>query len=327
MGKAILNLKNFMELVRFYSLNMTFASCLIIFAYAHFYDNFSIFNFLLILIAMSCMQMGANLFDCYIDVKSQLKQGLTFENMVFSTERKARLIRNKTFSLKQVEFILITLFTIAILIGIYFAIKTSPYVLLFGLLGGILTLLYPVSSKFNMAEIIVGLIFGPLMIMGGFFALTNTIDTNLFLLSWSIFFTTIILLHTHNIMDWEFDEKEGKNTFARMTGNKNNAINALKWMIILSYAIIVFGVLALSFNPKMLYVFLTLPIATKLIESMKDYINIKDVEFKPRWYWGMFENWQQIKELKLDYFMFRFYLARNFSFFFALFASLGVIIS
>ena len=64
-----------------------------------------------------------------------------------------------------------------------------------------------------MSDTIVGLIFGPLMIMGGFYALTNNFDWNLFLLSWAIFFTTIILLHTHNIMDWEFDIKEGKITY------------------------------------------------------------------------------------------------------------------
>ena len=319
-------LKNLMELVRFYSLNMTLASCFVIYSYANYYENFSFFNFLLIVIAMCCMQMGANLFDCYIDVKEQLKEGVSFENMVFSTDRKARLIRNGTFSLRQVEIILITLFLIASLIGLYFIITSDWKIIFYAITGGLLSLFYPISSKYNMSDIIVGLIFGPLMIMGGFYALTNNFDWNLFLLSWAIFFTTIILLHTHNIMDWEFDEKEGKNTFARMTGSKENALKALKWMIILSYGIVVFGVLMLNFNPKMLYAFLTLPIATKLLESMKDYININNVDFKPRWYWGAFENWEEIKERNLDYFMFRFYLARNFSFFFALFVSIGAMI-
>ena len=100
----------------------------------------------------------------------------------------------------------------------------------------------------------------------------------------------------------------------------------MKWMMILSYYIVVFGVLMGMFNPYMLLVFLTLPIATKLNESMKDYINIKDIEFKPRWYWGMFENWKEIQEKRIDFFMFRFYLARNFAFFFALFASIGAML-
>ena len=318
--------KNLMELVRFYSLNMVLASCFIVFSFAYYSERFSFLNFALLIIALCCVQMGANLFDCYIDVKSKLKEGFTFENMIFSNDRKARLIRNGTFSLKQVEIILAILFIVASSIGFYFAYVSDWKVLLFALLGGLLTLFYPISSKYGVSDLIVGLIFGPLCIVGGYWALCADFNLNLFLISWAIFFTTIILLHTHNIMDWEFDIKENKKTLAILSGSKENAIKALHLMIILSYAIVVLGVIFQFFNPKTLYVFLTLPIATKLLESMKDYINIKDVEFKPRWYWGTFENWNEIKERKLDYFMFRFYLARNFSFYFALFATIGAML-
>ena len=319
-------IKNLMELVRFYSLNMVLASCLIIFSFAYYSEKFSFINFILLIIALSCVQMGANLFDCYIDVKSKLKEGFTLENMIFSTDRKARLIKNGTFTFKQVEIILIILFLIASSIGLYFSFISDWKVLIFAFIGGILSLFYPISSKYGVSDLIVGLIFGPLTIVGGHFALCNDFNFNLFLISWAILFTTIILLHTHNIMDWEFDIKEGKKTLAILSGSKENAIKALYWMIVLSYSIIVFGVIFQFFNPKTLYVFLTLPIATKLLESIKDYINIKDVEFKPRWYWGTFENWNEIKERKLDYFMFRFYLARNFSFYFALFATIGAML-
>jgi len=318
--------KNLMELTRFYSLNMILASCFIIFSYAYYNEKFTLINFILLTIALCCTQMGANLFDCYIDVKSQLKKGINFADMQFSTDRKARLIRNETFSLRQVEIILLILFLIATTIGIYFAITSTWKVVIFAAIGGFLTLLYPISSKFYMAEIIVGLIFGPLAITGGYYALCNDFNSNLFLLSWAIFFTTIILLHTHNIMDWEFDAKEGKNTLAILSKSKQNAIKLLQIMIFLSYGIVIYGVITLEFNPKTLYIFLTLPIATKLIESIHDYINIKDVKFEPRWYWGFFENWEEIKTRKLDYFMFRFYLARNFAFFFALFASIGAML-
>ena len=127
-------------------------------------------------------------------------------------------------------------------------------------------------------------------------------------------------------MDWEFDIKEGKNTLALLCKTKPRAIVMLKWMIITSYTIIVFGIFNLNFNPNMMYVFLTLPIATKLQKSIKDYINIKDVKFIPRWYYGPFENWDKIKENKIDFFMYRFYLARNFALFFAIFASIGAVL-
>ena len=316
----------FIELTRAYSLGMSLASCFVIFSYAYYSENFTWLNFILLVVAICSIHLGANLFDCYIDVKNKLKEGFSLENMVFSNERKARLIKNKTFSFEKVKYYIFNLFLIGTLLGLYFAYVGGWMVLLFALVGGILCIFYPISSKYYCAEIILGLIFGPLAINGGYFALTGDFNSNLFLLSFTIFFTTIILAHTHNIMDWEFDVNNNKNTLAILTGSKKNAIYALKMMIIASYALVIIGVLALHFNPKMLYVLLTLPIATKLIESINDYINIKDVEFKPRWYWGMFENWSTIKEQKIDFFMFRFYLARNFAFFFALFASIGAML-
>lgn len=323
MDKFLLKLKDLMELTRFYSLNITLASCLIIFSYAYYSEKFTFLNFILLTIALCSIHLGANLFDCYIDVKTKLKEGYNYDNMIFPNEKKARLIRNGAFSLRQVEAIFSILFICTILIGIYFAFFAGWKILLFALAGGILTLLYPNSAKYYLSEVILGLIFGPLAIMGGYYALTSDFNLNLFLLSFAIFFTTIILAHAHNIMDWEYDIQNNKNTFAILLGSKKKAITAMKWMMILSYYIIVFGVLMGMFNPHMLFVFLTLPIATKLNDSMKDYINIKDVEFKPRWYWGIFENWKEIQEKGMAFFMFRFYLARNFAFFFALFASIG----
>lgn len=326
MDNFISKIKNFIELTRAYSIAMTLASCLIIFSYAFYSEKFSFFNFLLLVAAVVSVHLGANLFDCYIDVKNELKKGFALENMTFPNAKKASLIRNKTYTLGKVKYIIFNLFTISILLGVYFTVISGWQILLFALLGGILCLFYPVSSKYYLSEIILGLMFGPLLIMGGYFALTGEFNFNLFLLSWTIFFTTIILAHTHNIMDWEFDIENNKNTLAILSGNKINAIKVLKSMIIFTYSIVAIGVLTLNFNPKMLYVFLTLPIATKLLESIEDYINIKDVKFEPRWYWGMFENWKTIQEQKIDFFMFRFYLARNFSFFFALFAALGAMI-
>ncbi len=327
MEKIKTQIANFLQLTRFYSLGVVFATCIVIFSYAYYCENFSFFNFILMVLALCCVQMGANLFDDYIDVKSKLKDGKTLKDIDFNGfTPKAMLIRNETYSLAQVKTILVLLFMLPTLVGLYFAFITDFKILIFVLIGGILTLFYPISSKYYLSEVIVGLAFGPLMITGGYYALCGSFNSSLFILSWAIFFSTIILLHTHSLMDWEFDIQDGKKTLCILSGSKQNAIKALRAMIIACYSIIVIGVASLIFNPKMLYVFLTLPIATKLLSSIEEYINIKDVKFIPRWYWGMFENWDEICKNKIDFFMFRFYLARNFSLFFALFASVGAMI-
>ena len=72
----------------------------------YYCEKFSFINFTLLVIALCCVQMGANLFDDYIDIKMKLKKGFEIHNMQFSTDRKAIMIRNNTFSIKQVEYIL-----------------------------------------------------------------------------------------------------------------------------------------------------------------------------------------------------------------------------
>ncbi len=321
------SIKNFFQLTRAYSLPTTLASCAIILSYAHYSENFSWINFLILTTALCFIHMGANLFDDFIDVTMKLKKGIQLNEIRFNSfTPKARLIIENIYSLKQIKIILFTLFAIGILSGIYFIFIAGWQVLIFMILGGLLSLFYPISSKYYLAEIVIGLIYGPLMIMGGYFALCGEYNSNLLLLSFAIFFSTVVLLHTHNIMDWEFDINENKNTLAILCKTKQKAISMLKYIIIAAYLIIVVGVINLNFNPNMLYVFLTLPIATKLLESIKDYINIKDVKFEPKWYLGFFENWNEIKSEKTDFFMFRFYLARNFSLFFAIFASIGVVL-
>ena len=320
------SVKNYIELTRAYALGVTFGSCLIIWAFAHYSQNYSITNFILVIVGLSCVHMGANLYDDYIDIKLKLKEGLSLENITFDGfVPKARLIRNGTFSLQQAESVMRTLFINALVIGLYFVYFSGWQILLFMLAGGILTLFYPISPKYGLSEIFIGLIYGPLMIMGGYFALTKSYDLNLLLLSFAVFFSTLVLLHADNIMDWEFDLKNGKKTICILSGSKKAAINVLKLIIFASYAVVVAGVILKMLNPFTLYVFLTLPIATKLIKSINEYVEIKDVEFKPRWYWGMFENWDDIQKNNIAFYMFRFYLARNYVFWFAFFAALGTI--
>ena len=318
--------KNFMELTRGYSLLVTFASCFAIYSYAHYSPDYDTLHFAILVIALCCVHLCANLYDDYRDVKRELQKGKKLSEISFSGFRpKARLILNGTYSIPKVRYTIGALSVFAISIGLAFAIDGGLPILLYMIAGAILIGLYPYASRYCFAEVIVGLAFGPLMITGGYYALVHSFEPNLFILSLAIMFATLTLLHVHSIMDWEFDIQNGKKTLAIISGSKQNAIKVLAIMVSLPYLIILSGVLLNIFNPKMLYVFLTLPITTKLIPSMKEYIEVKDVKFIPRWYWGFFENWKTIKEAHLEFFMFRFYLARNFSFWFALFASIGAI--
>ncbi len=323
--------KNFCKLTHAYNLIFTFASCFVMYSFAHYAAGFNSLNFIILVAVLCCIHLGANLYNDYIQVKHQLVSGKKLNEVSFGGFLpKAELILNKTFSIAAVRRIVNGLFVFALALAVSFSVAASSsmsfgwVVIPLFLLGIVLSVLNGVASKHYCAELITGFVFGPLMIAGGYYTLVGGIDPRLLILSFAVMFAVMTVSHVINIMNWEFDINSGKKTLALLTGSKQNAIRLLSVLCAIPYAIVLIGVLSNEFNKTMLFVFLTLPVATKLISSVKEYVQVKNVEFKPRWYWGIFENWKVIKECGVDFFMFRLYLARNYAVMFSIIAAIGV---
>ncbi len=317
------NLTNFFELTRAYSALMSLAPWFLALLWAQIYFT-SLKDALLTLIGILCVHLATNLFDDYIDVTKELNSGKTLNNIDFGAiNNKARLILNGTFSLKKVTRIIATLYATALLIGIYYTVTVGGWIPAIIGICAILCIFYPFATKFYSGEFIVGIIFGPLLMSGTYYALCGLLSTRILIMSISVGLLTAALLHTHAIMDWEYDCTVGKNTFCRLFKTKENAIVALKVLVWLAYANVIFFVLTGWLHPNALYTLLTLPIAIELFKSIKDYIYIKDVKFIPRWWMGPMEDWEKVKNAHMEFFMYRFYLARNLSFLFCIIAGIA----
>lgn len=327
MEKIKKKIADFIELTRAYSVPMCVAPWFLALMWSQIYFP-SYKNIFLSLFGIICVHLGANLLDDYIDVTQELKSGTKLDEIDFGAiNNKARLILNGTFSLKSVVRITAILFAIAMLIGIYYTITCDIRVAFIVLLTGILCVLYPFATKFYLGEFIVGLIFGPLLMSGTFLVLSGLLSVRILIFSISVGLLTAVLLHAHALMDWEYDCKRGKNTLCRLSDSKQNAIIVLKVLIALAYTNVVIFVMTGYLNPNCLYVFLTLPIAVELIKSLKDYINIKDVKFIPKWWMGPMEDWKKIQNGGMAFFMYRFYLARNLCFMFCIIAGIACYMS
>ncbi len=311
-------LNKFKELTRAYSLPVSITPFLIALCAAYsaagFYDNGILFgaNALLILIAIVLLHLGGNLFDDYRDVLSELKKGKNLSDINFRNKEKAKLILNKTYSLKSIAKILAVMFSIAVLIGLYFTYLKGETVFYFMVISAILCLFYPKSAKYGLSEIVITLLFGPLLINGAYYALTGTFDVQIILFSIASGLLTSILLIAHSLMDYEYDITTDKKTIPVLIKNKPETINFIGVIILISYILIIYT--TIKYETAKLFlapVILTLPVSYKLIKSLYDYINIKDVQFIPKWYLGVMENWEEIKKNNMAYFMYRFYLARN----------------
>lgn len=326
-GKTFGQIKDeFIELTRAYSLLTSMAPWFVATAMAsvsaHFYSDIKIklFTTLLTFIGVICAHLGGNLFDDLIDIKKELKKGIPLNNINFENAKsKGRLILNGTYSMNQVKNILFALFGISILIGGYFTFLYGWHIPLIAGIAGVLCLLYPNSSKYYMSEIFIGIIFGPLLMIGTFLALTGRFSSELAVLSVAIAFMMIVLLDSHSLMDYDFDKRVGKNTLCTLVGSKKRALVLIGAEILISYLIIIY--LALTGKVSywiLLSILFTAHLGVKLIFSLNDYNNVKDVKFIPKWYLGPMENWDIIKKEGLEYFMYRFYIARNLGFFFAM---------
>lgn len=318
-----IKITNFIKLTRAYSLLMSLGPWFLALMWAQIYTT-SIKDALLTILGITCVHLATNLFDDYIDVTKELKSGKSLDCIDFGAiNNKAKLILNKTYTLKNVTRIIAILYAIALLIGIYYTVTCGIWIGLIIAICGALCILYPFATKYYSGELIVGIIFGPLLMSGVYCALCGLLSSRILIISISIGLLTAALLHTHAIMDWEYDCHIGKNTFCRLFKTKDNAIWALKILIWLAYINVIYFTLTGWLHPNTLYVLLTLPIAIELFKSIKDYIDIKDVKFIPRWWMGPMEEWENIKKAHMDFFMYRFYLARNLCFLFCIIAGIA----
>ncbi|MDO5436929.1 MAG: prenyltransferase [bacterium] len=309
---------NFRDLTRTYTLPMSIAPFLIAFCCAVntplFPDSSILINGILVLIGIILIHMASNLFDDYIDVKMQLKKGLKLNEINFKSERKARAILNGAYSLKQAENILIALVTAGFLIGLYFVYLRGGVIFAYMLIALLLSAFYPISSKYGLSEAVVGVVFGPLLINASYCALTGQFDPQVFNLSFASGIITTILLITHSLMDFEFDLPSGKKTLPVLLENKNLTVNAISILISISFGILIYTTVKYGLTKLVLFAILfSLPVSIKLILSLYDYIQIKNVKFIPEWYLGIMEDWDEILKNNYAYFMYRFYLARNLS--------------
>jgi len=295
---------------------------------AHYYSDIKIklLTTVLSFVAVICVHLGGNLFDDYSDIKKKLKEGIPLKNIDFeNAKNKGRLIINGTYSLAAVKKILAILFGAAILIGAYFTFLYGVIIPVIAVISGILCILYPFSSKYYAGELVIGLLFGPLLVNGTYLALTGRYMPEIMILSIAIGLMTVVLLDTHSLMDFDFDKRTGKNTLCILAGTKKRALALIAVEILISYAIVLYLAISGQLSLHILWsIAFTAPLAFKLIKSLNDYNNVVDLKFIPKWYLGPMENWDLIKKQGYEYFMYRFYIARNIGFIFCTVLSIAL---
>ncbi len=227
------------------------------------------FSGLIALFGIIVLHMGVNIFDDSIDytlTKQKIDKGIQKD---FNFQKgKCIYIFTGELSLKQYYIISLVLFSIGLIIGLFFLLTIGSKLLYIIIPTGILCLLYPILGSLGLGEIIVATVFSPLLYSGVYLVMTGHFSHDILLLSISTGCLVVAVLHNHMLMDYKLDEKNRKITLCRLCKSEKNALRLLGFIISLAYTNLLLWIILGKLNIFYLIPFMSIPFAIKLYKDM-----------------------------------------------------------
>lgn len=319
--KSLSFIKFWLENARYHALVQSLWAALAAVCIALTYSHFNLKYALVAVIGVLFAHLSVNLLDDYFDFKSgSVEKRNQLEGAIRSG--KCKYIFDGKSTPMQLFFAAAIFGVLAILTGLYLFLHRGMPVLIIALMAAVLGFFYsapPLKLSYNgMGEIVVGLMFGPLLMNGVFYCATGTVSLQLLLLSFALGALVVNILYVHSLMDMKADNACSKKTLATILPNNFLRMCVLLFFAIYPYWIAVVGVLRYGMPKVVLATFLTLPLTIVLIKFMIEFLyNIKK-HHVPKFWMGYMECWERIKELGIDWFMIRWFLVRNIMVFFSL---------
>lgn len=291
-------------------------------------DKGSLLNGILAFIGIVLVHLGANLFDDVIDYYSEKRKIAKGLASSFNVQKpKCKYIIDGKATHLQTLWVTLGLFSIASAIGLYLTYTCGWPVLAIAVATAILTLLYPVLTYYAMGEIIVGIVFAPMLYYGTYFVMTKSFSPEIMVISISTGLLTVGLLHAHTFMDYDFDVKNNKKTLSALVGSKKNAVIAQGVIMFLAYLNILVGIYLNLLHKTMLLTFLSIPTSVSLYNLLMLHIKDPNIVVTRRFWMGPMENWETFVKNNTESFMMKFLLARNVMLIFTILVCMAKIIS
>lgn len=280
-------------------------------------EGFSIYLGLLALLGVIIGHLGTNLFDDYFDYK--VKASEFRDNMARKGFRarisKCSYLTSGQATLKQLLVACILFCGTALAIGAVIWWFRGNVILWIALAAGILGISYsgkPLRLSYRgLGEILIGIVFGPLLMSGVYYSACGQFDWAVLFISVPVGLLVTNIVYTHSILDYEPDLEVGKFTFAVLLKDKRAMLAGSLVILSAVYLIIIGGVTGGYLSAWYLLTLLTLPMAVSLFYLMVEYIRYPEKKFSPRFWMGPMANWERIRAADLDWFMIRWYLSRN----------------
>lgn len=304
------NISVFREIIRAYSLPISITSWFVAFLYSALNGGKIVYG-IFALFGIVFLHSATNLFDDIIDfiradaaIKKGLKKDFDFQNA------KCFYLRNGTHNLNQYFLLLAFLLVVPLLSAVYFFFIYDFRLLYIVLPTLLLCISYPVLGCLGLGEVLVAVIFSPLLYSGVNFVMTGSFSLELFLISVSTGFLAVAVLHNHMLLDFNYDESARKITLCRLCVTKERALKLLAFIVSFAYLNIIVFVFLFKTHFLYLLVLFSLPSAITLYNVMKIHVASPEKEIKYNIFMGNISEVKKVPEEQKN-FLLKFLIVRN----------------
>lgn len=290
------------------------------------HDDFSLWLSLIALIGIAFAHLGMNLADDFFDYKQKTTE---IRSQLTDSGRKAHIkchyLLSEEATVKQLLIAICSFLSVAGICGFIVFLFRGWSIALIAVLGLILGLQYsggPLKLGYHgFGELLIGLLFGPLLMIGMQLAASGIFDQSILLISTCVGLLVINILYSHAIMDMFADEKSKKMTLARLLKKRQPILIASAIFNFLPFLIILISTFLGITHWSFLTTFLLLPMAIYLVYSLTAFIDKKEIPLIPKWWMGPMGDFEKYKSANMDWFLIRWLVARNLVSFFCLILS------
>jgi len=261
--------------------------------------------------------MSANLFDDYFDYKAHHAH---YRNVLHREGFRARIgkcdyLTSGQATAGQLLGVSLALMGMAFLIGGIIFYFRGVVILYIALITAVLAIFYsgpPLRLSYHgLGEFVIGLIFGPLNMIGTYYAACGAIDQTLIFISIPVGLFVMNIIYVHSMLDVVADKKTGKHTLAVSLDRPPVMLAVLFFILFLPFIIIGYGIWQGSLSVSHVALILTLPMAVGLFRMMAVFYKNPEQKFEPKPWMGFMHKWRQVEAIGTGWFMIRWFLARN----------------
>ena len=215
---------------------------------------------ILAVIASPVLQAGGNMMSDYYDYKNNVDREETYGS--------SRMLVNKQFEPKEVYWFSISCMVIGNLIGLFLLFNTSFHLLWIGVAGLIGSYFYFFMKYRALGDLNIFIIYGQLISLGTYLVMTNALSWKMLLVAAAPGLLIVAVLHANNTRDITHDSVAKIKTAAMLFGIKGSILYYAA-LLIGSYLLIVLCVVFGIQHWASLIIFLSFPMAWKLMKQMR----------------------------------------------------------